>query len=152
MCGAFVFAADLVRTMSVAGLTVDCVRASSYGEGTSTSGAVRLSGLTSDVAGRHVLLVEDIVDTGLTLERLTTHLEGLGAASVRCVTLLNKASRRRNNLVPDFVGFEARPATAPARKGADKSSTPETRTLERGSDETHTVLFPHFSFCVCAVP
>ena len=108
MCGAFMFAADLCRAMSVPGLTVDCVRASSYGEGTQSSGSVKLSGLTSDVAGRHVLLVEDIVDTGLTIERLAAHLSGLGAASVRVVTLLNKQSRRVNALVPDFVGFEAR--------------------------------------------
>lgn len=108
MCGAFMFAADLCRAMDVPGLTVDCVRASSYGEGTSSSGQVALSGLTSDVAGRHVLLIEDIVDTGLTIEKLKAHLEGLGAASVRVCTLLNKQSRRKNNMVPEFVGFEVR--------------------------------------------
>lgn len=108
MCGAFMFAADLCRAMDVPGLTVDCVRASSYGEGTSSSGTVAVTGLTSDVAGRHVLLIEDIVDTGLTIEKLKAHLEGLGAASVRVCTLLNKQSRRKNNMVPEFVGFEVR--------------------------------------------
>jgi hypoxanthine phosphoribosyltransferase len=106
MCGAFMFAADLCRAMDVPGLTVDCVRASSYGEGTSSSGSVALSGLTTDVRGRHVLLVEDIVDTGLTIEKLKAHLEGLGAASVRVCTLLNKQSRRKNEMVPEFIGFE----------------------------------------------
>lgn len=100
------FAADLCRAMDVPGLTVDCVRASSYGEGTSSSGSVALSGLTTDVRGRHVLLVEDIVDTGLTIEKLKAHLEGLGAASVRVCTLLNKQSRRKNEMVPEFIGFE----------------------------------------------
>jgi hypoxanthine phosphoribosyltransferase len=106
MCGAFVFAADLCRSLSVPGLQVDCVRASSYGDGTESSGLVKLSGLNSDVSGRHVLLVEDIVDTGLTIEKLKAHLFGLGASSVVVVTLLNKAERRKNGMVPEYVGFE----------------------------------------------
>lgn len=106
MCGAFVFAADLLRHVDIEGLTVDCVRASSYGAGTETSGSVVLSGLTTDVAGRHVLLVEDIVDTGLTLAKLKAKMAELGAASVAVVTLLNKPSRRVNSEVPDYVGFE----------------------------------------------
>jgi hypoxanthine phosphoribosyltransferase len=106
MCGAFVFAADLLRHVNIDGLTVDCVRASSYGEGMESSGSVVLSGLTTDVVGRHVLLVEDIVDTGLTLAKLKAKLAEMGAASVAVVTLLNKQSRRTNDMVPDYVGFE----------------------------------------------
>jgi hypoxanthine phosphoribosyltransferase len=106
LCGAFMFAADLCRQMNVPNLVVDAVRASSYGAGTETTGTVVLSGLTTDVKGRHVVLVEDIVDTGLTIEKLKTHLFGLGAATVTVVTLLNKAARRKNAMVPDFVGFE----------------------------------------------
>lgn len=106
LCGAFMFAADLCRYMDVPNMQVDCVRASSYGAGTESSGTVTLSGLTTDVRGRHVVLVEDIVDTGLTIAKLKTHLTGLGASTVTVVTLLNKAARRKNAMVPDWVGFE----------------------------------------------
>ena len=70
-----------------------------------SSGTVSISGLNTDVVGRNVLLVEDIVDTGLTLEKLKAYFLGLGASSVSIVTLLDKACRRKNGLVPDYVGF-----------------------------------------------
>lgn len=89
----------------VPGMQIDCVRASSYGHGTSSSGEVTISGMTSDVSGRSVLLIEDIVDTGLTLEKLRAYMLGLGATSCEIVTLLDKVERRKNSLVPEYVGF-----------------------------------------------
>lgn len=87
------------------------MRASSYGDGTETSGSVEVT-LSADVAGRHVLLVEDIVDSGLTLTRLSALLLARGAAGVRVATLLDKAARRKVELVPDFVGFTCRACRA----------------------------------------
>src|SRR5690554_226288 len=93
--GAFVFMADLVRQIDLP-LTMDFLAVSSYGEGTSSSGEVRLvKDLTHSLHGRHVLLVEDIVDTGLTMRYLLNYLEGHGPESVRVVSLLSKPSRRK---------------------------------------------------------
>ena len=109
--GAFVFAADLVRALepAPAGLELAFVKASSYGAGTTSSGAVALGGGgVPDVAGRNVLVVEDIVDTGRTMEALFAAVEGAGAASVLCATLLNKQARRTIDLAGReiHVGFE----------------------------------------------
>lgn len=87
-------------------MQVDAVRASSYGEHTESSGQVAISGLTTEVSGRHVLLVEDIVDTGLTLEKVRAYILEKGASSCAIVTLLDKKSRRKNGLVPEFIGFD----------------------------------------------
>lgn len=86
----------------------DVIGASSYHGGTETTGSVLVTAKPADrlIAGCHVLLVEDIVDTGLTLTSLREHVLGLGALSVKVVTLLDKPSRRRVALVPDYVGFE----------------------------------------------
>lgn len=109
--GAFMFMADLVRCVSVP-LEVDIIRAQSYGRGTVSSGLVQLSlDLKVDVTGKHLLVVEDIIDTGRTLAKLIQHLERLGAASVSVCVLLDKAARREVALgVPDggkvYVGFD----------------------------------------------
>ncbi|XP_071710169.1 uncharacterized protein [Rutidosis leptorrhynchoides] len=92
--GAFLFVADLVRNIKLP-VTVDFVRAESYGSGTVSSGAPKLScDLKLDVTGKHVILVEDIVDTGKTVSRLISYLEGKGATSISVCTLLDKPARR----------------------------------------------------------
>ncbi len=103
--GAFVFLADLVRELRFP-LQCDFVKLSSYGESTETSGQVRLELDTSiPLAGRHVLVVEDIVDTGLTTAWLLAHLRKKQPASLRVCALLDKPARRRVEVTIDFVGF-----------------------------------------------
>ena len=103
--GAFVFAADLVRALWPLDLVVDFVALTSY-EGTESSGRVRLvSDLREDVAGAHVLVVEDICDTGLTLAFLVEALRARGPASVRTCVMLDKPSRRQVDFRTDFTGF-----------------------------------------------
>ncbi len=104
--GAFIFLADLVRQIEVRH-AVDFMEISSYGSGTVSSGVVRiLLDLEQDITGRHVLIVEDIVDTGRTLDYITRNLETRGPASLRVCTLLNKPTRREVEVPLDFVGFE----------------------------------------------
>jgi hypoxanthine phosphoribosyltransferase len=103
--GAIPFVADLMRALSI-DLTVDFLRASSYGSGTTSSGAVRLvTDLTVDIADRHVLIVDDIVDTGHTLAALRRALEVRGPRSVRTCVLLDKTGRRETEVTIDYVGF-----------------------------------------------
>ena len=103
--GAAPFVADLLRGLSI-DLTVDFVRASSYGSGTSSSGTVRLvADLTVDIADRDVLLVDDVVDTGLTLAALKRTLEARRPRSVRTCVLLDKTGRRETEVTIDYVGF-----------------------------------------------
>ena len=103
--GAFVFMADLVREIGVP-LTCDFLRASSYGAGTLSSGRVRFTlDLEHPIRSRHVLLVEDIVDTGATAAALLAALSRKRPASLRLCTLLHKPSRARVPIVPDYVGF-----------------------------------------------
>lgn len=103
--GAFVFAADLVRALWPLDLVVDFVALASY-EGTESSGRVELvSDLREDVAGAHVLVVEDICDTGLTLAFLVETLRARRPASVRTCVMLDKPSRRTVDFRTDFTGF-----------------------------------------------
>jgi len=102
--GAFFFAADLLRAVQVP-LQVDFVKLSSYA-GTSSTGEVLVKkDLEASVVGRHILVVEDIVDTGLTLTFLLDLLRGRGAKSVRVCTLIDKREQRRQPLEPEFVGI-----------------------------------------------
>ena len=102
--GAFFFAADLVRYLTIP-VELDFVRLASYA-GTSTTGQVRLvKELEISVAGRHVLVVEDILDTGLTLACLLEHLRGRAPRSLRVCTLLDKRERRRVDCPVDYVGI-----------------------------------------------
>ena len=103
--GAVPFVADLMRAMPI-DLTVDFLRASSYGAGTTSSGTVRLvADLAIDLADRHVLIVDDIVDTGLTLAALKRTLEARRPRSVRACVLLDKGGRREADVTVDYVGF-----------------------------------------------
>jgi hypoxanthine phosphoribosyltransferase len=106
LTGAFVFMADLVRAMT-ARVTLDFMAVSSYGTGVLTSGEVRvLKDLDIGLAGRHVVIVEDIVDTGTTLAYLQEILRARGPRSLRTATLLSKPSRRRVPVTVEYVGFE----------------------------------------------
>jgi hypoxanthine phosphoribosyltransferase len=104
--GASVFHADLVRAIDL-GVTFDFMAVGSYGASTKTSGEVRiLKDLDESLEGKDVLVVEDILDTGLTLHYLLQNLESRGPKSLRVVTLLNKPSRREIDVTADYVGFE----------------------------------------------
>lgn len=107
LTGAFVFAADLARTMTCPA-QVDFIAASSYGKGTASSGSVSIiKDLTVNPEGRHIIIVEDIVDSGLTLATLARMLEARGAASVKFVALIDKKARREHK-IPELtaVGFD----------------------------------------------
>jgi hypoxanthine phosphoribosyltransferase len=103
--GGFMFMADLIRHMS-ARVTLDFIAVSSYAQSTRSSGEVRmLKDLDSGLEGRHVVIVEDIVDTGLTLLYLQDILRARAPKSLRTACLLSKPSRRQVDVVVDFVGF-----------------------------------------------
>ena len=103
--GCYVFMADLVRCVNLQ-CTVDFMAVSSYGGGTSTTGAVRITkDLGRDILGRDVIIVEDILDSGVTLSYLTKYLENRKPASIRIVTLLDKPARRRADIRADYCGF-----------------------------------------------
>ena len=103
--GAFVFLADLVRAFE-GPVTCDFIAVSSYGSGTTSSGEVRLTkDVDSSLEGRHVVIVEDIVDTGLTLSYLQEILRARGPKSLRTACLLSKPSRRQIEVAVEYVGF-----------------------------------------------
>jgi hypoxanthine phosphoribosyltransferase len=103
--GGFMFMADLVRAMSDR-VTMDFMAVSSYGKGTTSSGQVRvLKDLDSNVEGRHVILVEDIVDTGLTLHYLQDLLKARAPKSMKTACLLSKPSRRKVDVQVEYIGF-----------------------------------------------
>ena len=104
--GAVMFMADLSRALQIP-VQMDWMAVSSYGSGTQSSGVVRiLKDLDADVMGRHVLIVEDIVDSGLTLSWLVSNLEARGAASVAVVALLRKPAAAKVQVDVKWVGFE----------------------------------------------
>jgi hypoxanthine phosphoribosyltransferase len=104
--GAILFMADLSRRLPF-DLEMEFMAVSSYGRSTDNSGVVRiLKDLDIDIEGRHVLIVEDIIDSGLTLQYLTNNLGSRNPASLEVVTLLSKPSRRRAELECRYTGFE----------------------------------------------
>ncbi|MEY3494970.1 MAG: hypoxanthine phosphoribosyltransferase [Candidatus Limnocylindrus sp.] len=105
--GSLVFVADLMRAIP-SNVVIDLMEVSSYGGGnTESSGTVRiLKDLSGTIEGRDVLIVEDIIDTGLTLNYLMGYLSGKSPRSIRIVTLLNKPARRLVDLKVDWTGFE----------------------------------------------
>lgn len=103
--GAILFMADLVRHMDIP-CEMDFMAVSSYGAGTESTGLVKiLKDLDTSVQNRHVLIVEDIMDSGQTLSKLVELMHLREAASVKVVTLLNKPERRKVDITPDFSGF-----------------------------------------------
>ncbi|MFC1935761.1 hypoxanthine phosphoribosyltransferase [Chloroflexota bacterium] len=103
--GAFVFMADLVRALDMP-LTLDFVRVSTYGQRTRSSGRPRIvQGVRSPIKGRHILVVEDIVDTGVTTRFLLDYMRQKDAASVKLCALLSKPARRHVEVHLDYLGF-----------------------------------------------
>ena len=103
--GATVFAADLLRSLSIpAGL--EFVRAASYGAGTNSAGRVKIAHMVEGpLAGRHVLLVEDIVDSGRTIDTIVKRFRRMKPASLRVAALLDRPARREIKVQIDFNGF-----------------------------------------------
>lgn len=102
--GAVVFMADLMRAIDVP-CSIDFLSVSSYGSGTSTSGEVRvLKDLDTTLEGRDLLVVEDILDSGVTLSFLLKNLSARNPKSIRLCTLLDKPERRKVDIKPDYVG------------------------------------------------
>ena len=103
--GATVFAADLLRSLSIPA-ELEFVRASSYPTGTSSTGRLKLAHMVEGpLVGRHVLLVEDIVDSGVTVNGVAKRIRRLGTASVRLAALLDRPARRQVQVKIDFTGF-----------------------------------------------
>ena len=104
--GANVFVADLIRKITIP-MELDFMAISSYGASTESSGAVKiLKDLDKDIKGMHVLVVEDIIDTGLTLSYLSKNLESRGALSIELCTLLDKPERRKAHIEVHYKGFD----------------------------------------------
>ena len=97
--------ADLMKNISL-DIEIDFVAASSYGSGTESSGEVILKhDITLDLEGKHVILVEDIIDTGNTIKALKAYLQKRGPKSVSICTLLDKPARRTVDVKGDYIGF-----------------------------------------------
>lgn len=104
--GSIIFYADFIRFLTMP-VELDFMVVSSYGSGTVSSGKLKIKkDLDRDVAGRDVIIVEDIIDSGFTLANLKALLSERGAASVKIVTLLNKAARRAYDIAPDYNCFD----------------------------------------------
>lgn len=104
--GSVVFAADLIKSIDIP-CEIDFMAVSSYGNSTESSGVVRiLKDLDHSIEGKHVLLVEDIVDSGITLTYLLKYLKARKAESIEIVSLLNKPERRTTDLEVKYIGFE----------------------------------------------
>lgn len=104
--GANVFMADLIRKIDLP-IQIDFMAVSSYGHSTQSSGVVKINkDLDTDIENRHILIVEDIIDTGLTLKYLSENLQTRHPKSLKICTLLDKPERRKTQLVIDYVGFE----------------------------------------------
>jgi len=103
--GVIFFFADLVRNLTIP-IKLDFIRAASYGAGTTSSGTIRLSkDVEIDIRGEHVIIVEDIVDTGLTLSKIKDNLEKRGPESVKICVLIDKRERRETQVNIDYCGF-----------------------------------------------
>ncbi len=106
LTGSVMFLADLVRHLDMP-LRIGLIQASSYRGAVTEPGALHVDpGLLPDVRGRHVLLLDDILDTGQTLSHLVRHITGLGCASLRVAVLLRKRGRQQVPFEPDYCGFD----------------------------------------------
>lgn len=104
--GAVIFVSDLIRKIDLP-LDIDFMAISSYGDNTKSSGVVRiLKDLNMSIEGKHVLIVEDIIDSGLTLAYLVENLRSRGPASVEICTILDKKERRTTSLDIKYIGFQ----------------------------------------------
>ena len=106
LTGSLIFLADLIRRLDLP-LRIGLIQASSYRGATTVGGPLQIGPeLLPDLRDRHVLLLDDILDTGNTLSQLTRHIQGLGVASLRVAVLLRKSERQEVLLEPDYVGFD----------------------------------------------
>jgi hypoxanthine phosphoribosyltransferase len=106
LTGCLMFLADLVRHLDLP-LRIGLIQASSYRGETTTAGQLKISPeLIPDLCGRHVLVLDDILDTGQTLGYLVNHLRGVGVASLKVAVLLRKIGRQTVPLEPDYIGIE----------------------------------------------
>ncbi len=104
--GSVPFMADLMRAIDLE-LEIDFMQVSSYGSGKKTSGVVKImKDLDADITGKNILIVEDIIDSGYTLNYLKQYLSNRGCKSLKICTILDKPSRRQVDLTPDYRGFE----------------------------------------------
>ena len=104
--GSFIFAADLVRAID-GKVQVGFMTTSSYGHGEESTGNVQVvNDIPDNIKGLDVLIVDDIIDTGITMDYVVNHVKNLGANSVKICTLLDKPSRRTKSLTPDYCCFE----------------------------------------------
>lgn len=103
--GSFVFMADLMRKINIY-CDIDFMAVSSYGSGSTTSGAVKINkDLSQNIEDRHVIIIEDILDSGVTLSYLKKYLLNRNPASISICTLLDKPARRRTDIKADYYGF-----------------------------------------------
>lgn len=103
--GSFIFTADLVRQIEVP-TQIEFMTTSSYGHGEKSSGKVNIvNDLGVDVEGRHVLIVDDIMDTGLTMKVIIDHLKESNPTSIKSCVFLDKPDRREADLTPDYIGY-----------------------------------------------
>ncbi len=104
--GSFIFTADLVREITVP-TTIGFMTTSSYGNDEETTGVCKIvQDIPDNIKGMDVLVVDDIVDSGITMKFVVEHAKKLGARSVKCCTLLNKPERRKVEISPDYFCFE----------------------------------------------
>lgn len=103
--GAWIFLADLTRAMTIP-LQVDFMNVSSYGDGMESTEVRILKDVDAHVVGRHVIIIEDIIDTGFTLEKIKEIYRGRGVASLKVCSFLDKPSRRKTEVQGDYIGFE----------------------------------------------
>lgn len=104
--GSLIFAADLMRHITVP-VKLDFMQASSYGSGMETSGVINIKkDLENDAAGKHILIIEDIIDSGNTLAKLKHILKDRGPASVKICSLLSKPSRREMEVEVEYIGLD----------------------------------------------
>ncbi len=108
MKGAFIFAADLIRQINL-NLSVELIRAKSYGSSMTSSGKVQLQHYGIDIKGRDVIIVEDIVDSGLTMEYLMAKVRDMGASSVEAAALISKTEMRKTNVDVKYTGMDIPP-------------------------------------------
>lgn len=107
--GAFIFLSDLVRHLDLEDVKIDFLRAASYGEGTCSSETIHLiKDIDTDIRDKDVLIVEDILDTGLTLTFLIKHLKAHGPKSIRTCAFIDKSERRKVGLSADYVGHKVK--------------------------------------------
>jgi hypoxanthine phosphoribosyltransferase len=103
--GSFIFAADLIRAIE-GDVQIEFMTTSSYGHGEASTGEVKIvTDLSVDIQGRHVLVVDDIVDSGLTMSVILKHLQEANPASLKSCVLLDKPERRIVKILPDYCGF-----------------------------------------------